>query len=312
MEILKRNIDGELLISIVLIISIFAVFYGNSGFSLILNERASLIALIYLAIGLFGLVFNFKKVMFTGLALSAFTSLYLKSASNISVKLPELDHQKLSFSVEHFNLSSADNFEEVLDKIWSTTPDVLSFQELTPDWNQELKSALSEKYPYNYTAVRIDYFGKSVYSKYPILDAEKVEIENINDLILHLDIDGQDCMLISTYVIPSLDKISEQKAADQLNYLAEIMNATTVKNKIVVGEFNMVYWNESIRKFVNNTKLLNSRREAPINGDMPYEHIFYNQNLECTFFQEIKDDVNDKIGIHGVYQTVEKVMIGSL
>jgi hypothetical protein len=288
---------GAMCLSLVLII-----YSQYTSYSFLYNS-ASIFALLYLMIGLCAFAFNYKKLMFVGFGLSAIVCLQLKNASNESLKLPSILTKEDNFSISHYNLSNISDGEKLLEFIDEHHSDIISFQEVTPGINEFLIANITKSHPYNYVNVRIDPFGKSVYSRYPLTKVEEINEELTEDLALTVNINEKNYLIISTYLTPSLSKIGGEAAVKQLDGITKFMGTKDINSKIVLGEFNMVYWSEPIRNF---------RSKAPITGEIPFEHIFYSDNLDCTTFEELNHKTFGKIGVRGVFQTTEHTIVGSL
>ena len=65
----------------------------------------------------------------------------------------------------------------------------------------------------------------------------------------------------------------------------------------------MVYWTQEIRDFRSNANLNNSRRDiSQSNLRVPYDHIFFSNDLQCVEFSELKSENQNYLGITGTYQ----------
>jgi hypothetical protein len=60
---------------------------------------------------------------------------------------------------------------------------LLSFQELTPDWNTHLIDRLASKYNYIQTLTRLDQYGMGFFSKLPIQNLDTIFYQQIPNLI---------------------------------------------------------------------------------------------------------------------------------
>ena len=108
--------------------------------------------------------------------------------------------------------------------------------------------------------------------------------------------------ILTSYVLPPFATISNYETRDHLNLLAEKIRQID-NPKLSIGEFNMVYWSNEIREFREKSNLKNSRRNVPLNSfEVPYNHMFYSNGLECVFFQELRGNDQNRIGIVGTYQ----------
>lgn len=259
-----------------------------------------------LGLSMLSLVFRKHKVMFTGLACTAAMCIFLINASNSELKLPT-SNTKTKVSVAHLNLSNiASDIQKVVNQFKSDSIDLISFQELTPDWHPLLEELLAKDYPYNSSLVRIDPFGMAVYSKYPFILKDTFMVEEKPGLNVVLKKENCQFDVFSSYLIPALDKMSRLKASNQLTSIASKVNESNLP-VIALGEYNMVYWTNEIRTFRTKTDLRNSRRDL-VQGNLrvPYDHIFFSGQLECIKFEEIWDEEQNYVGIQGVYQIKDK------
>ena len=179
--------------------------------------------------------------------------------------------------------------------------EVISFQELTPDWDYRLKEELEAQYPYTKSIVRIDPYGMAIYSKVPFATERTFQCGDKSYLDISVKKDNEPFELISSYLTPALEQNSIATASQQLKTIA-----SQVKHAehpvLALGEYNMVYWTNEIREFTTSAALTNSRRGLTEGLRVPYDHIFFSPGLECTEFRELKDSTQNYIGIIGTYQ----------
>jgi len=266
------------------------------------SENTVHFMLIFIAIGMFFLFLSRKRLMFSSFACSAILCLFLKQASNSNIVLPASNNLP-SVTVAHINLGSiTDNYDSLLSIINIIEPDILSLQELTPDWNLFLHKNLTDVFSNSENNVRIDPYGMALYSKYPLAETKMIYYNEIPNLKADILLDGYVISVMSSYVLPPFGPAALDNTKDHLKTIESEINL--IDNAILsMGDFNMVYWANEISQFRSRTELLNSRREAPVGSlKMPYDHIFYSDDLECTSFHEIKDSNQSHIGIIGTYQ----------
>ncbi len=242
------------------------------------------------------------KIMFAGLACTAALCVFLKDASNTTLKLPEAN-TKARLNVAHINLSNVTLDYQGLATLLDTEDiDLVSFQELTPDWDSVLKNKLSSEFPYSKSEVRIDPYGMALYSRLPFERFSSFKCGGKPSLKSTIEKDGKEFEIISSYLTPALDQKSIEVASVQLNSIAKEIKSSQ-HPLIALGEYNMVYWTNEIREFRRDTKLTNSRRGlADGNLRVPYDHIFFSEKLECTEFKEVFDEAQNYVGIMGTYQ----------
>lgn len=246
----------------------------------------------------------FKKVQlsFLGLFCTALIAIFLKTASNTNLILPK-QNQEAKIKVAHYNLGNVDSdFTSLFDQIQKDSADVISFQEYTPDWSIRMKNKIKKQFPFYREVVRIDPYGVALFSRKVFVQADTFMNERIPSLEMIINKDDKPFQIISSYVTPSLNESSRKSAINQLDNLASKIERSTVP-VIALGEYNMVYWSQEMRKFTDMAGLLNSRRSIDDgNLRIPFDHIFFSNDLQCIEFKEIQDAQNNHIGIVGTYQ----------
>lgn len=274
-----------------------------------LHEIAVWILFIFLGIGVFAFFTNNSKLILNEFACAAVLCVFLKSASNSAIQMPVVN-DSTHFSVGHINLSSVETgFEELTKDLKAKNLDIISFQELKPDWAKVLKNSLAEEYPYFLENVRIDLFGMSVYSKFPILFKDTVLIDNIPFLVANIAVEENRSIAISNpLIVPSIDATMDKTQESQMDSAAVHIKEMQGP-KVVMGDFNMVYWSSRIRDFRSETGLLNSRRDISQSVlSIPYDHIFYSEDLECTKFLDLIDSSSTRLGIQADFQFSDKTL----
>lgn len=257
----------------------------------------------FLGIGLVAYFFNLRKVILVSFACSGILCVFLKSASTSNLKLPEVNNET-KVSVAHVNVSSAeDSYEAFTHELLQRDLDIISIQEVKPDWSRFLSKELQKEYPYHIENVRIDPFGMAIYSKYPILEVDTIFYNNIPFLISKVEIDQDKIVTImNAMILPSINNALDKTQDAQLKFAANYL-ASNEGTELVIGDFNMVYWSSRIRDFRNMTDLKNSRRDVSQSVlSIPYDHIFHSPDIECTFFKDMIDSSGHRLGIYANFQ----------
>jgi len=256
-----------------------------------------------LAIGLFFMVFDQKRLMMVSLGASMFLAVFLKQASNSNLVLPQKNEQH-SVSIAHINLSNINGninlFFKTLNQI---SPDIISFQELTPDWHFLLTQNLRNSYPHRHSMVRIDYYGMAYFSKKDIVEIDTMIYEDIPNLEASLNLNQeQKLSIISSYMLPPLYNQLDLKRKKHFDMISKRIKQINLP-VIALGDYNLTYWSSEIRNFKSAGNLENSRRDISGNGlRVPHDHIFYTTDLECSEFIEMINPDGSHLGIIGSYQ----------
>ena len=261
----------------------------------------------YLFLGLLFLIIGKRRLLFTSFICCGMLCLFLKQSSNINLILPESSQEEVT--IAHFNTSSATTgYSSLLDAVLKSEADIVSFQEVTPDWDTYLSENLAETYPYNARNVRIDPYGMEIFSKMPIHSYDTFHYEEIPHQMVNISIsENEKINIISAHVLPPLGKRLNERAKMHLQTIANKISSTSTPS-IVLGDFNLVYWSNEIVNFREQASLENSRRDISQNLlNVPYDHIFFSDKLECTSFGDISDTISNHLGIVGTYQVKTKV-----
>lgn len=264
----------------------------------------------YLVLGLIFLILGKRRLLFTSFVCCGVLCLFLKQSSNDHLILPE-STQEDKMTIAHFNTSSATSgYASMLDAVLQSQADIVSFQEVTPDWDLYLSKNLAELYPYNARNVRIDPYGMEIFSKMPIQSYDTFHFEEIPHQIVNVKIsDDEQVNVISAHVLPPVGERLNERAKLHLGKIATKITSIPAPS-IVLGDFNLVYWSSEIVNFRESANLDNSRRDISQNLlNVPYDHIFFSNKLECTSFTEIKDSTSSHLGIVGTYQVKAKTTV---
>lgn len=238
--------------------------------------------------------------MYLSFIFTAILCVFLKNQSNTDLVTPR-ESGSTKLSITHINLGNAEDVYDLIGVLNRNNADVISFQELTPDWSTQLTSVIEKTHPYKFEEIRIDPYGKAIFSKYPIRGVDTISYGNHRDYSLKVQVGSELFQLVTTYLVPALNSSAIVKAQNQLNQISKYVNNNNTC--LIFGEFNMVYWDEEIITFRNNNELLNSRKDIqPTSLKVPFDHIFYSKNLNCILFEEIASTSGIKYGSSGVYQ----------
>lgn len=282
-------------------ITLVAIFTPVNGTAKVLTDYTNLLMLGMLGMGFLGLFWGQKKVMVSGLACCAALCLFLKGASNNHLVLP-IENEEANISVAHFNVSNVQDIDHLFQLIRDVDADILSFQELTPDWNHLLQDSLINLYPHHLSLVRIDPYGMALYSKSAYESMDTFLFDGKPNLDAELTIQDQKIHIVGSYVIPGNSSKTKDHTRAHLDKICRFIQEKK-SSVIALGDYNMVYWANEISKFKSKAKVQHSRRDVAESRMMPpYDHIFYTSDMECTKFENIADLEENHIGIVGTYQ----------
>jgi hypothetical protein len=266
-----------------------------------MSEYLIQIMLSLFSLGFLFLFINKSRLMLLSFAACSVLCVFLKNESNGDFIFPKFNNTD-NIAVSHINLSNVDHPQLLIDEIKRNHPDVVSFQEYTPDWAGVFSKKLKEDYPYQYESIRIDLYGKCLFSKYPIDKIDTLNSDIAFDIAIRINKNNNLYSIVSPYLTPPLDKNSLNKAKLQMKNISKHILSESGRI-IVLGDFNMVYWSEEIRNFREATKLNNSRKDVvPVSLKVPYDHVFYSKILQCVSVKDFLINRKERVGLLSVFQ----------
>ncbi len=263
-----------------------------------------------LGIGFLAFVFNQSRIMMVSLICCCALNLYLKESSNKQMRLAAVTADP-SLRISHISLGNTESdYDSVINYLLAIDADILSFQELTPDWNTHLMDRLSSRFSYIQTLTRLDQYGMGFFSKLPFQKIDTVYFQNIPSLAGTIYLGGQGyCHIISCQVVPPVNQAAFTSIDQHFNAIAGYMDSLE-GSTVVLGDFHLPPWSAEVQKFKTNSHLQDGRRDIhPRNLDgsislprIPVEYILYSEEFECTSFSEIGSTLVGRLGITGTYQ----------
>ncbi len=297
------NISIQVLISILVLL---IIFQPDIHPVTILNEHAMWIIISLIVIGLISMFYNNKNLIYFSMLSAAILTFYLKDLSNENLVFNSHANKKTALHLLHINIFNVEESKpELLDKIIKINPDIISFEELSPDWNKFLIKNLNDKYKNILNLNRLDFDSKLILSKYEFISKDTFLLSNHPQLDITVFFRNNPIKIIFSYILPYSMVGENINSEYQLYDLAEYVKKSRNSNIIVVGEFNQVYWTKRIRNFLYETQLNNARRSISFSKRNPYDHIFYSNRLKCIELNEIHDSKKNHIGIEGFFKITD-------
>jgi len=295
---------------ILFLVTFICVFTPSLLFFKVFTQYTLYIMLALLAIGIFSFVVHNEKTMMMSLLCCCVLCLYLKTSSNDKIRLPE-ENANPSLTITHISLGNAENdYNTVIDYLVSIDADLLSFQELTPDWNAHLIDRLSTKYNYIQTVTRLDQYGMGFFSRLPFDNLDTIYYKEIPNLVATVMLNGNEpCNIISCQVIPPVNQAAYETIMEHFHFIHAYMQSMQ-GDRMVLGDFHLPPWAKEVQKFKDESHLSDGRRDIHtrnLDGSMslpriPVEHILFSDGMDCTSFAEIGNNIVGRLGIIGTYQ----------
>jgi len=253
-----------------------------------------------LFMGLFFLTIRQPRLMFTSFIACSLLCLFLKNASNNTLTHPQKTIEEV-FDISQFNASAFDgNVNASIKSILEDNSDVISINEISPDWGRELKKELRKAYPYHTIVYRNeDFLGLGIFSKLPFNDIDTFYHADIPNLAVEFSNGIDEVCLVNSFVYPEISSNDNKKVKAHFNTLKEYVKRIDLPF-ITVGDYNQVQWSTHLQDLKKNCMLHDSRRYQFF--DNPTDHIFFSQHFNCVDFQIISNRFTNHLGVKGSYQ----------
>jgi hypothetical protein len=298
------------MLGLMILVTLISIFTPSIHFLKVFSQYILFVMLGFLGLGFLFFIYHSERLMMWSLLCCGVLCLHLKQSSNKVLRLPAATASP-SIRVSHVSLGNAEgDYNAVIEYLKSVDADLLSFQELTPDWNRQLIDKLSGEFNYIQTVTRLDQYGMGFFSKHPLIDLDTLYFESVPSLAATIAMGDKHLFtVISCQVLPPVNQSAFEKIDRQFAFLNQYIKANP-GNLMVMGDFHLPPWSAEVQRFRTDGELRDGRRDMHsrnLDGSMslpriPVEHILFTDGLECTSFSEIGDAVVGRLGITGIYQ----------
>lgn len=269
------------------------------------------ILLLCLSLGVGFLLLRNRSLSFVAFGACTLLCLFLKNASNLSLKIIPQNGNDGLVSLLHCTMSEIQG-ESTFDfgSLLALDNDVIVFQEYTPQWKEIILPEFDSVYRYKYELLRLDNYGQLIISKYPIVMRDTLEFSGVPIANITVELsDERQINIISHYNLPPLTEDYRSTSRKVFSELSTYIRQSKIPT-LYVGTINYAPWDNEMVKFRYTGFLSDSRKGffPSLYGsgtsffDYPVDHIFYNEYLECLAFKKVENVDNQRIAIRGQYQ----------
>jgi len=157
-------------------------------------------------------------------------------------------------------LSTNSEYDRLFAMLEAEQPDVVVFQEVSPDWLMAL-AELQPEYPHSYAEAREGNFGIAMFSRVPFASVTHVDSPPFSypSIVANLRV-GEDLLhLVATHpMIPVSGSVYEARNT-QLDSLHELLEGHD-GNTVLVGDLNTTMWELNYGEFKRRAGLRDARR----------------------------------------------------
>lgn len=283
-----------------------AMFPPDSPLFRSLARHAVYVMFAFFALSLLLLVLKQTRLMITSFLCCATLCLYLqRSAGSQEFRYGyTAPNNERRLRLVHFATSNTDgDYSTNIKSIIAEKPDIISVQEVTPDWDEALQRLLEKDYPNYRTFKRIDNYGIAIFSKYPLNRIDTFETNHVPNIIGSIRVDSlyPDVFFVASQTVPPINTTSYAAIRYHLSRIAASVRAIDAPI-LTFGNYNCVPWSSEIQRFRDETNLSDGHRYFSPDAPSPTDFIFFSSHFNCLSFEPLKDKNREVIGIWGDYQ----------
>ena len=174
-------------------------------------------------------------------------------------QLPDAVHQVIGdgpqLRAAHFNvLQSNEAYEGVIRTMLLAAADVISVQEVDPEWAAALIEGLSASYPHHVIAAHTNCYGIALFSRVPLIDAHVVHLGASPAIDAHVAIGSRRVHLIAAHTSSPGSPGHFSARNHQFELLRDHVRAST-EPVIVIGDLNATPWDKDLQRLLAATGL---------------------------------------------------------
>ncbi len=150
-------------------------------------------------------------------------------------------------------------FERLLEAIAKEQPDIFVIQEFTPDWAHAL-AGLERNYPYSVLDPREGSFGIGVYSQFPLVDADLMDMTGaqIPTIVSKVHINGELITLVATHPMAPVNGAMAALRNRQLKQLQTLL-VDLLGPVVLIGDLNTTPWSQHFAQLLSEPRFRSVR-----------------------------------------------------
>ena len=261
----------------------FIDIFSHLGFQILIGGILLFFILLFLKRFWASVICIFVCIVFTADILSSCNhcNAVLKDRSQIRNKL-----RLISFNISYEN--PVENFENIREMILSEKPDIVQFQEFSPQMQDKIKT-LRSIFPYSTELNKPKGpYDSLILSKYPLTNTK---VDDNHVVITNLILNEAEISIVGVHLLTGGTKKNFNNALQQISYLKTIVSNTN-KNLILLGDLNMTSTSKRFAKFLKETNLYTYTSYKNITSTWPafmpnflgiqIDHILFSNNFKMV------------------------------
>jgi len=204
-------------------------------------------------------------------------------------ELTAFDADKSGLRVMHMNVLQTNIcFEQVIGQALQGDADLVSVQEVSPEWAFELEAGLRSEYPYVHVEPRTNCYGIALFSKRPFKQVGTVTVMGAPFIEALFEEEGTPVRVLIVHTTSPISYAHFQRRNAQFEQLAEYLNRGDTAT-VLIGDLNTVPWDHAFQRFCASTELRPISKEIqrtwPSLGPfslIPLDHLLVSAGIVST------------------------------
>ncbi|HQV75684.1 MAG TPA: endonuclease/exonuclease/phosphatase family protein [Flavobacteriales bacterium] len=172
-----------------------------------------------------------------------------------SGELTAFDANKSGIRVMHMNVLQPNiRFEQVIGQALQGDADIVSVQEVSPEWAFQLGAGLRSAYPYMHVEPRTNCYGIALFSKRPFKQVGTVTVMGAPFIEAIFEEDGTPFRVLVVHTTSPISYAHFQRRNAQFEHLAEYLSRSDTAT-VLIGDLNTVPWDHAFQRFCASTEL---------------------------------------------------------
>ena len=261
----------------------FIDIFSHLGFQILIGGILLFFILLFLKRFWASVICVFVCIVFTADILSSCNhcNAILKDRSQIRNKL-----RLISFNISYEN--PVENFKNIREMILSEKPDIVLFQEFSPQMQDKIKT-LRSIFPYSTELNKPKGpFDSLILSKHPLTNTK---VDDNHVVITNLILNEAEISIVGIHLLPGGTQENFNYTLQQINYLKTILSNTS-KNLILLGDLNMTSTSKRFANFLEETNLYTYTSYKNITSTWPafvpnflgiqIDHVLFSNNFKMV------------------------------
>lgn len=192
---------------------------------------------------------------------------------------------------------------EVITAALAMDADVISFQEVSPEWAVVLQQELSARYPFHRLVPRSNCYGIALFSRLPFLRIDVLPLARRSMLCAEVATSVGPVRLLSVHATSPGSLAHFRERNRQLDELAPMVKESLMP-VVLFGDLNTVSWDHALIRLCERTGLREQKGSSqatwPSFGDMaliPLDHILVTKQLAVAGFEVLSISGSDHRGV---------------